>query len=172
MEKDKMTGAELQQFLSEVSEKRLQLEIERQESIIAQSGRNLVFLSLISAAIFSVLPTLLKEFTACTNCIWLHYIFLISTIGISLILLIISQWRFNYDIIPSVKTIENASKNETVIDQDKYIYWKTYNCKMEESISKNNNIRCLLLKISSSLLIVAITVVFSLITTIILGVNI
>jgi len=83
MEKDKMTDAELQQFLSEVSEKRLQLEIERQESIIAQSGRNLVFLSLISAAIFSVLPTLLKEFIACTNCIWLHYIFLISTIGIS-----------------------------------------------------------------------------------------
>ena len=161
-----------QQFLSEVSKKRLQLEIERQESIIAQSGRNLVFLSLISAAVFSVLPTLLKEFTASTNCIWLHYILLIITIGISLILLIISQWRFDYEVIPSVETIEVMSKNETVIEQDKYVYWKIYNGKMEESISKNNNIRCLLLKISSSLLIVVIAVIFSLIITIFLGVNI
>lgn len=169
---NKNSDLEWQHFLSEVSKKRLQLEMERQESIIAQSGRNLVFLSLISAAIFSVLPTLLKEFTACINCIWLHYIFLICTIGISLILLIISQWRFNYVIIPSVKTIEDASKKETVIDQDKYVYWKIYNSKMEESISKNNSIRCLLLKISSCLLIAMITSVFSLIITIILGVNI
>lgn len=146
--------------------------MERQESIIAQSGRNLVFLSLISTAIFSVLPTLLKEFPASANCIWLHYVFLIYTIGISLILLIISQWRFNYAIIPSVKTIETESKNKTIIDKDKYLYWKTYNGKMEKSISKNNSVRCLLLKISSCLLIATIVSVFSLVITIILGVNI
>lgn len=163
---------EWQQFLSEVSKKRLQLEIERQESIIAQSGRNLVFLSLISAAIFSVLPTLLKEFSTYSNCIWFHYVFLICTIGISLILLIISQWRFNYKIIPSVKNIEETANEVTVTERDMYIYWKTYNSKMEKSISKNNDIRCLLLKISSCLLFVVIAIIFSLITTIILGVNI
>lgn len=96
---------EWRHFLKEVSTKTLELEMTRQESIIGQTSRLLVFMSLISAAVYGVLPTLLEWFKTSVTIIGVHYFLITVLLCVSVSLLVFSQWRYKYNVLPSVESL-------------------------------------------------------------------
>ena len=150
------------QFLKEVSTKTLELEITRQESIIAQTSRLLVFLSLISAAVYGVLPTLLEWFEQNSVIIGIHYLFITVLLCVSISLLVFSQWRYKYNVLPSVESLQQVSLTTPPLSSDMLDYWIKYNTNMEKSIFNNNQKRCRLLQSATWLFLVTIAVVISL----------
>ena len=87
-----------------------QLEVKREQSILEQSGRLLVFQSLLPTALFAILPTLLESFRQNQRaifCIWLAVVNVAILTTISLIFTLLSQYRYKYMSMPKLSDVKD-----------------------------------------------------------------
>lgn len=125
-----------------------ELEEKREQSLITQSGHMLTALSILSAALLMTLP-LLFEYTL------IEKERLLSTVGIvfvpiivSIVLCIITQWRFGYQTMMNAKTLQDriTSDIESYPTQAQYdCQWNDQLSVIQDSIKKKNDIRVHLL---------------------------
>ena len=151
------------QVFNEVVQFTYDVELKRQESIIAQSSNMLVFISLLSAAFCAILPSVFSlfeeqatELVVLCCCSVLIGVLLLS----SLIIVLVSQWRFSYmttpDIVKVKRCLSNAKEDDTkeAISAD---YAEMFIPKMLMSLKERNDLRCKF--VIASMIIMLITLV-------------
>lgn len=123
----------------------LQLEEKREQSILNQSGQMLTAFSVSSAAMLMAIPILL-DYTSISPCVILLSAGIVLAFMIaSMVLAVISQWRFKY------KTMFNGKELLQKVEADisrhtlkpQYDYqWIDQLSMLQESKRKNNDKRC------------------------------
>lgn len=160
----KPTGKE--RFLAENAKYAYELEAQREHSIIEQTSRMLVFQSLITAALYAALPSVLNLFEGNRCAIKLTWVFsvvitVLSVLGLGVTLA--AQWRYKYESLPNIdktKQALNALPDSCCYEKVKCTYNEKYITIMYKSLEKNNNLRCKLLKVAMLLLYVTLAVIF------------
>ena len=126
-------------------------ELEREKSLLEQASNMQTAFSIISAALFMLLPVLL-QYTYGT--ISLQYYFvavsvIVAFLLLSLVFATLAQWREMKDVLPDVKTMMNDIENkldrlvddESIWFSDSFRLYET----MQQSLAKLNKKRCALI---------------------------
>ncbi len=149
-----MDTPKLNEFIEYVLRNRYEAECKRQESLLEQSSRILVFESLLTASVFMVWPTLLDVFQCSKNAINIFILaFAIQTVMV-LVVALISQWRIRHGTFPDPeKFIEHVNTNGYTEDRVGAFYKKHYPA-IIKSYTKNNDIRLVLVNICHVILFI------------------
>lgn len=140
--------------LAENSEYQYSLEVQREHSIIEQTGKMLVIQSLFSTALYAALPSILACFDGqiCSvRIIWFFVcvlsVLLVADLGITLA----AQARYSYQSIPTFEQLEaavSAMPDNAAYWQIKYAYNREHVMNMVHSLEEINARRCRFLKMA------------------------
>ena len=104
------------QVFADIAHFTYEVELKRQESILTQSSNMLVFVSLLSAAFCTILPSVFSlfekqetELVIICCCSALIGVLLLS----SLIVILLSQWRFSYKTTPDIINVKKSLEETT-----------------------------------------------------------
>lgn len=140
-------------------------EEKREQSLLNQSAQILVALSIFSAVVYVLVPTLLDYTVVSSSALFfalaITSLFMVS----SFILTILAQWRYSYEAMPDIHTIYTAIEREydCYRTESAFLYqWKDQLTHLHLSKQKLNNRRTRLIRASMVLFLVAIaSVIFS-----------
>ncbi len=141
------------EYTARISKRNYDEELSRQESILTQSSRVLVFITIIITAFVGFISFIIEQFEIYKKLIWLFTIIIISLLLISMILLLLSQWRYCYIVTPLRAKIESYSKKDIVRELDKYECDKIFYDRMAASLKNNNDKRVLYLNIATIIIV-------------------
>ncbi|MBQ2665007.1 MAG: hypothetical protein IJG16_12795 [Clostridia bacterium] len=136
-----------------------EMESKREESLIEQSGKMMTAFSIYTAAPYMLVDIAIKHF------VYLKYEILLATGVISLCLLtslvltIISQWRFKYKKMSDIGVFFNYINQEQdrYVSQADYDYqWKIQIESIQKSKEKNNDHRAKLIMAAMIVFLIAI----------------
>ena len=136
-----------------------QLEEKREQSILNQAGQMLMAFSVSSVAVLMATPIILDHTSIPSCMILLSAGIVLTFMLISMVLAVISQWRFHYKTMFNGK--ELLQKVEADISrhafQPQYDFqWILQLSAIQESKKKNNDIRCNLIQASMIAFFVAV----------------
>lgn len=153
------------QIFGEIAHFTYDVELKRQESILTQSSNMLVFISLISAAFCTILPSAFSLFEkqkiellvlCCISA--LISILLLS----SLIIILLAQWRFSYKTTPNIIEVKRClekANNDYKIENLSAEYVENSVPEMLITLKEENDLRCKFV-IASMILMLMTLVVF------------
>ncbi len=152
------------QVFNDVVQFTYDVELKRQESIIAQSSNMLVFISLLSAAFCAILPSVFSlfeeqatELVVLCCCSVLIGILLLS----SLIIVLVSQWRFSYVTTPDIVEVKRCLAKATNDEKKEDLsadYAERFIPEILMSLKENNNLRCNFVIASMILMLITLIV--------------
>ena len=140
-----------------------ELEEKREDSLIKQSSQMLTAFSIFSAVLFAALNIVIGLKIVSTG----RLLFCASIVALvliaSLVLALLAQWRFGYQIMVSVNEIFEQVNNDSQSYKDQADFDKQWMYQLEPihaSKKKNNDKRANLIRASMILFIIAIALVF------------
>lgn len=151
------------QVFNEVVHFTYDVELKRQESIMAQSNNMLVFISLLSAAFCTIIPSVFSLFEKQTTelvvlccCSVLIGVLLLS----SLIVILISQWRFSYKTTPNIIEVKRclAKTKDDAKEDLSADYAEKFMPEILMSLNEKNNLRCNFVMASMILMLITLVV--------------
>lgn len=139
------------EFMAENAKLVYEVEEKRQNSILEQTGRLLVFETLISAAFYTVVPMVLDVWgdEKVPEWFWLLVLGISLLLILVLILTLVTQWRFEYKGMPNpVKLKEklNNMRETDNLEKLKSEYKDKYITAMSYSLKSKNDVRTYLIK--------------------------
>ena len=169
--KKKPTAKE--QFLAENAKCAYELELQRENSIIEQTGRMLVFQSLFTAALYAALPSVLDLFErnrCATVLVWLFSVIVTVLTILGLGVTLAAQGRYKYKSMPNIEEAKqriSALADNHSYEEIKCFYNEKYLTIMYKSLEENNNLRCKLLKVAMWLFYITLAITLSMIVVLV-----
>ena len=136
-----------------------ELEEKREQSLLSQSGHLLTLFSVSSAILFTTVPVLLSYTNFDTGRILLFSGISLSILLVSMLLAVISQWRFGYETMMNGEELLQKIKENinSYAYQSHYDYqWIDQLKLIQDSKKKNNDKRYKLINASMILFFIAI----------------
>lgn len=162
-----------EQFLAENAKYNYELESQRENSIIEQTGRMLVFQSLFTTALYAALPSVLGLFErnqCATALVWIFSVIVTVLTILGLGVTLAAQGRYKYRSLPNIDEAKQricALKDSYSYEEIKCFYNEKYLTVMYKSLEENNNLRCKLLKAAMWLFYVTLAITFSMIVVLV-----
>lgn len=138
-----------------------ELECQRENSLIGQSGSMLTAFSIYTAALYMLVPIAIEHFKNLTYGILLSVGIVSMLLIVSLVLALISQWRFKYKTMLDVEGFYSYIEKESDLykTQADYDYqWKYQLAPIQQSKKNNNDKRVKLILASMITFLSAIVV--------------
>ena len=138
-----------------------ELECQRENSLIGQSGNMLTAFSIYTAALYMIVPIVIEHFKNLTYGILLSVGIVSVLLIASLVLALISQWRFKYKTMLDIDVFYNYidKENDLYKTQADYDYqWKHQLAPIQQSKKINNDKRVKLIVASMITFLCAIVV--------------
>ena len=160
-----------ERFLAENVKYAYELELNREGSIVEQTGKMLVYQSLFTAALYAALPSVLSLFEksiCATTLVWLFSAIVTVLIILGLVVTLAAQGRYKYYSLPNIdETKITVNKLPDCYSYEQIIctFNEKYISLMYKSLEKNNNLRCKLLKVSMCLFYITLGITLIMIVT-------
>ena len=150
-DEDKQTTLRLKNVV-EFGRFSFELEEKREQSIIQQSSQMLTAFSIASAAVLMAVPIIIDNTQLRPRTVLIASAVVLAPLLVSMVLAIISQWRFTYSSMCTAEELLNKAEanKENHKFQAQYDYqWVSQLTAIQNSKRKNNDIRANLIRAST-----------------------